>query len=245
MSQSQKTKGLSKLMTYILRHRPDEFGLVLDQDGFVPIKELIQAIHEEEGWSYVRMVDIMYVVNASDRERFQIDEKRIRACYGHSLPTKIQYEPSIPPKILYHGTRRKAYPNILNHGLRPMGRQYVHLTTSEDLALRIGRRRDPNPVLLTIDAQKAHKEGILFYSANELIYLVETLPVQYFTGPPLPDDKKAVETKKKKKQEEELEIPEYVLFARGLHPHKGQKKRKSKETSWKNETRKYRRQQKK
>ncbi|MDY7032860.1 MAG: hypothetical protein SVY10_13250, partial [Thermodesulfobacteriota bacterium] len=40
------------------------------------------------------------------------------------------------------------------------------------------------------------------------------------------------------------EIPEYVLFARGLHPHKGQKKRKSKEISWKNETRKYRRQQK-
>ena len=231
-------------MTYILRHRPDEFGLVLDQDGFVPVKELLQAIHEEEGWSFVRMADIMYVVNASDRERFQMDEKRIRASYGHSLSTKIQYEPSVPPKILYHGTRRKAYPTILNHGLKPMGRQYVHLAVSEDLALRIGKRRDPKPVLLTVKSLEAHRDGIVFYRANELIFLVEALPVQYMTGPPLPDDTHVQETKKKKPQKEEPEIPEHVLFAERLHPHKGRTKKKGNDPSRKEEARKYRRSRK-
>ncbi len=240
MGKDHKIRSLSKLMSYILRHRPDEFGLVLDEEGFIPLKELHKAITEEEGWSYVRMADIKQAVYASDRERFRMDEKRIRASYGHSSPVKIQYEPSVPPKVLYHGTRRKAYPSILRNGLSPMVRQYVHLTTSRELALRIGCRRDPAPVLLTINSRRANEEGITFYLANELIYLVEALPVEYFTGPPLPQEKK--EKKVEKKQEEELEIPEYMLFARGLHPHKELKGKSKKGPSWKDEHRKYRRQ---
>lgn len=227
-------------MSYILRHRPDEFGLVLDEEGFVRLKELHQAIIEEDGWPYVRMGDIQQAVCMGDRERFEIDGKRIRASYGHSLPLKIEYESSVPPKTLYHGTRRKAYPSILRHGLKPMGRQYVHLTTSEELAIRIGHRRDPSPVLLTIDARKAHQEGIGFYLANELIYLVESLPVEYLAGPPLPKEKKDKEPKKK--QKEEPEISEYVLYARGLHPHKDRKGKKKRGASWKIGATKHRRQ---
>ena len=211
-------------MAYILRHRPDEFGLVLDEEGFIPLKELHWAIIEEDGWSHVRMADIQQAVYTGDREQFQIDKKRIRALSSHSSPVRITYEPAIPPKTLYHGTRQKAYPGILRHGLRPMGRRYVHLTDSKELSLRIGRRRDPNPVLLTIDALRAHGDGVLFFRANELIYLVEALPIAYFTGPPLPQSKK--EKKVKKKQEEDTEIPEYVLFHRGLHPSKQWKGKK-------------------
>ena len=224
-----KIKSLSKLMSYILRHRPDEFGLVLDEEGFIPLKELHWSITEEEGWSHISMADIQQAVYAVDRERFQIDGNRIRASYGHSSVVKIHYKPSVPPKTLYHGIRRKAYPSILRHGLRPMGHRYVHLTPSEELALRIGRRKDPNPILLTINARRANEEGIVFYLANELIYLVDALPVEYFSGPPLPQEKK--EKNVKKKQEEDQEISEYVLFSRGLHPHKHWKGGKSKATS--------------
>jgi len=236
---SHKVKKLSKLMSYILRHRPDEFGLVLDGDGFIPLKELHKAITEEEGWSYVRMTDIQEVIFSVDRERFEVEEKLIRASYGHSIPERIKYEPCVPPKTLYHGTRRKAYPSILRHGLRPMGREYIHLATSEALALRIGRRRDPNPVMLLIHAGRAHQEGIVLYRANELIFLVEDLPVEYFTGPTLPKER---DQKVKKKEEEEVDVPEDVLFARGLHPHKDWKGKRKKGTPWKDEAGKYQRQ---
>ena len=69
----------SVLMAYILRHRPDEFGLVLDEDGFISLKELLQAIGEEEGWSYVRRSHITEVAYTSDRERFEIQDEKIRA----------------------------------------------------------------------------------------------------------------------------------------------------------------------
>jgi hypothetical protein len=67
---------------------------------------------------------------------------------------------AVPPRLLYFAARRKAYPVILEHGLRPGGRPYVPLATTEDLALRIGKRRDPKPILLTVLAAQAHDSGI-------------------------------------------------------------------------------------
>ncbi len=68
---------LSKLMTYILPHRPDEFGLVLDEEGFVPVKELLKVINEEEGWAYVRLSHIQEVVSTCDKPRFELMEGKI------------------------------------------------------------------------------------------------------------------------------------------------------------------------
>jgi len=50
------------MLVYMLGHRPDEFGLVPDSEGFIPYKELLQAIHEEEGWRYVRRSHINEVL---------------------------------------------------------------------------------------------------------------------------------------------------------------------------------------
>jgi hypothetical protein len=48
-------KELGKLIEYILFHRPDEFGLFLDDDDSLPIKELMWALHEETGWKHIRL----------------------------------------------------------------------------------------------------------------------------------------------------------------------------------------------
>ena len=229
---------LSKLLAYILRHRPDEYGLVLDPEGYVSIKELLQALHEEEGWSFVRKDHLQEVALTSDRARFEMDDNRIRASCGHSLPVTIQYETAQPPKILYHGTRRRTYPVILVEGLKPMGRQYVHLATTKELALRIGRRRDPDPVLLEIQALKAHQEGIPFRRANDLLYLVDALPPRYLAGPPLTRIK--MDKPPKEKKEERAPTPFSVpnLGPQTLLP---PRRKTDKLPDWKRETRRWRR----
>lgn len=206
----QRLKRLSKLMSYILRHRPDEFGLVLDFEGWVSIKELLKAIREEEGWSHVRESTIHEVMISLDRERFEVKEGKIRALYGHSVPTKIEYPESEPPELLYHATRRRSYPVILQKGLLPMSRQYVHLATTPELAMRIGKRKDPYPVLLTVEAGRAYREGVNFYRAQELIYLADRVESRYITGPPLDDEilaevRRAAEKKKEKEREKRRE----------------------------------------
>ena len=178
-------ESLSKLMSYILCHRPDEFGLFLDEDGFVSLKEFHQAIVEENGWSFVRKSHLMDIINYADRQRFELREGKIKAIYGHSLPAKLNYVPVAPPKLLYHAATRKSYPHILEKGLSPVNRQYVHLTLNKELALRTGKRRDNKPVLLEIMAQRASREGIKFYCLKQLIYFAETIPPSYIAGPPL------------------------------------------------------------
>ncbi|OGP53206.1 MAG: hypothetical protein A2Y65_01105 [Deltaproteobacteria bacterium RBG_13_52_11] len=241
MSHRHKVIALSKLMAYVLLHRPDEFGLVLNEDGFVSLKELQQAIAEEAGWSHVRLSHITEAAYTSDRERFEVKDDRIR----HSLPREIRYEPTSPPRILYHGTRHRTYPHILERGLDPMGRQYVHLTTAPDLAMRIGRRRDPNPVLLEIQAQRAFENGIIFYEANPLIYLADHIPQSYIIGPPISKvlpEKKLPEKRRLEKREEmplERELPGSVLLNLRMEP----LHREAKEKTWKDHSRRNRRRQ--
>jgi putative RNA 2'-phosphotransferase len=241
MSHRHQVASLSKLMAYVLRHRPDEFGLVLDEDGFVSLKELQQAIAEEEGWSHVRLSHITEAAYSNNREHFEIKDERIR----HSLPHNIPYEPVPPPRILYYGTRRRAYPHILQRGLDTMGRTYCHLATSPELAMRIGRRRDPDPLLVEIQAQKAAEDGITFYQANPLIYLTNHIPPAYINGPPLPKvlpEKKPFSKKKPEKREEipvARELPGSVLLNLRMEPlPKGEK-----EKTWKDRTRRNRRRQ--
>ena len=216
MSHRHQVIALSKLIVYILQHRPDEFGLVLDEDGFVSLKELQQAITEEEGWSYVRRSHIIEAVYAGDREQFELKGERIR----HALLNPICYAPVSPPKILYQGVRRRAYPHILQQGLTPQGRTYCLLATSPELARRMGRRRDPDPIVVEIQAQKACENGICFYQANPLIYLATHIPPIYVKGPPLPSDKKPSAKKPPEKgmPEHRHNLPGSVLLNLRMEP---------------------------
>jgi len=239
MSHRHKVTALTKLMAYALRHRPDEFGLVLDEDGFISLKELQQAIAEEEGWSYVRPSHITEAAYTSERERFEVEDDRIR----HSLYSMIHYEQTFPPRILYHGTRQRAYPHILHKGLDPMGRKYVQLSTTPELAMRSGRRRDPHPLLLEILAQRASENGVVFYQAYPLIYLADHIPPVYISGPLISkvlSEKKLSEKErlgKGGKTPREEELPGSVLLNLRMEPlHK-----ETKGKTWKDHPRRNRR----
>ncbi|MFC3749547.1 RNA 2'-phosphotransferase [Paenibacillus sp. GCM10012306] len=168
-------KSLSKLMTKILRHAPGEFGIVLDPvDGSCSLSALLQAIQAQHKWSGVTLADIEQVVRQSDKQRFEIRDDRIRARYGHSHD-KIQYAPGEPPALLYHGTNQKALPIILQEGLRPMSRQYVHLSEGTHFATLAGSRRGALAIL-KVDTQCAQQLGITFYYAGNEVWLAEHVP---------------------------------------------------------------------
>lgn len=166
---------LSKMMTKLLRHTPEEFGLVLDpKDGSCPLSDLLTAINAQPRWSWVKREDIERVVRNSNKQRFDIENGRIRARYGHSYD-KIQYSPGEPPAVLYHGTNRQALPAILKEGIRPMGRQYVHLSQSTHFATLAGSRRG-ELAILKVDTQQARQWGVQFYHAGGEVWLADEVP---------------------------------------------------------------------
>ena len=80
---------------------------------------------------------------------------------------------------MYHGTARRFLPMIMQKGLLPMQRQYVHLSSDEETALKVGSRRDKHPIILKINAQEAYLDGIHFYEGNEQVWLADPIPMKY------------------------------------------------------------------
>ncbi len=187
MAQQKSPKKLVKFISYVLGHKPDEFGLVLDKDGFVKIKELLKAICEEEGLRYVRRSHIDEILITLPNPSIEIKESYIRAKNRDKLP-KHNLANNLP-KLLYTCVRRKAYPAVLEKGIFPSGFSQVILSSNPDMAERIGKRKDSEPVMLTIQTHKSIEKGILFYEAGESLFLAESIHKGCFTGPPLPKQK--------------------------------------------------------
>jgi putative RNA 2'-phosphotransferase len=180
---------LSHILSYALRHNPLKYNLVLDKEGWTSISELLIALslhhhyHHNNRWlRHIEKQNLEEVVARSDKVRFEIKDDKIRALYGHSssfIPfSKIQKIASKPPDILYHGTSPSAAKNILSEGLRPMNRQYVHLSADKNTALQVGKRKtilkkeEEQPVIIAISAIEAYYTGVYhFYQASDSIWL--------------------------------------------------------------------------
>ncbi len=177
-SHSDHTK-LSKTISHALRHEPEAYNLKLDPEGWVDLSELIAAL-KTRGWKHLQQQDILAAMEKSEKKRFQIQEDRIRAYYGHSTSEKIQKQQQIPPVILYHGTSTANLDSILEKGLLPMDRQYVHLSEDTTTALIVARRRNTNETtILTVQALQAHQQGITFYREENGVWLSEPIPPSY------------------------------------------------------------------
>ncbi len=173
---------LSKEISYALRHAPWEYELELDEQGFVPIEQLLHALNESGAYErQITQGDLEEIIASSEKKRHEIVGNKIRALYGHTTPQIIEKGLGNPPTILYHGTSHKALPKILEEGLKPMQRQYVHLSVDVDTATRVGKRRDPNPVILQIDAIAAQKAGVLFFIGNDKVWLCREMPKDFFS----------------------------------------------------------------
>jgi len=173
---------LSKTMAHALRHAPQNYGLTLDEKGWVDIEALLQGLKKHSrSFKDVTVDDLQKVINESEKTRFEIKDGKIRATYGHSLPSKIEKETTEPPKVLYHGTTAKAAELILKTGLKPMGRQYVHRSLDVKTAYQVGLRRTKNPTILQISALDANKAGINFYQEKDGIWLSDSIPPQFIT----------------------------------------------------------------
>jgi putative RNA 2'-phosphotransferase len=170
---------LSKEVSYALRHAPWEYELELDDEGWVANTQLLDSLRESQVWQSISEQDLYTMIQTSDKKRHEIVHGKIRALYGHSTPQKIKREPAEPPVILYHGTARRFIQAIQESGLKPRQRQYVHLSADTKTAVQVGKRRDDEPVILEIQALDAWNDGILFYHANENVWLADSVPNKY------------------------------------------------------------------
>jgi putative RNA 2'-phosphotransferase len=180
MRMDKRLVKISKRLSLALRHQPDRLGIQLDAYGRVNLTTLLAQYNAH----YQTPIDektIRTIMVQSDKQRFAIENGKIWARYGHSVPVKLLQPPAVPPAFLYHGTSHQSAVMIETEGLQKMDRDFVHLSTTVPMAVSVGQRHDPQPVIFQVAAQQAAKDGLLFYPTESQVWLVDQVPARYLS----------------------------------------------------------------
>ncbi|WP_248896642.1 RNA 2'-phosphotransferase [Haloplanus halobius] len=178
LSADRRTR-LSKFLSGALRHFPDDVGLSLDDQGWVAWADLVAAVRDHYSWADA---DAVAAVVATDpKGRFEREGDRIRAAYGHSVDVTLEPTDAPVPDCLYHGTATENADAIEDEGLKPMGRQQVHLSASVEDAREVGRRHAPDPVVFAVDAASLVADGHRVTKRGRQTYTVDRVPPAYLS----------------------------------------------------------------
>ncbi len=167
-------------MSLVLRHKPGEIGLQLDENGWARVDELISKMNVKG--IIVDHEFINRIVETNDKKRFAFNDNKtlIRASQGHSIDIELNLPEAVPPDVLYHGTTEKYLENIFNEGLKRKSRQHVHLSITPETAKTVGSRHG-KPVVLSINAKAMHEAGLKFYLSENKVWLTGSVPVEFIS----------------------------------------------------------------
>jgi len=166
---------VSKYVSYLLRHNPED--LEMDDKGFVELDQLLSKLRRL--FPTVDRKLLVEIVEQSERRRFEIVGDKIRALYGHTIDVHVHLKEDTQVAQLYHGTTTEAAQQILEKGLQPMRRRWVHLSPTKEIAYEVGKRRTDSPVVLMIDVTEARSHGLRFFRATDKVYVCKHVPAKY------------------------------------------------------------------
>ncbi|MCB0698337.1 MAG: RNA 2'-phosphotransferase [Chitinophagales bacterium] len=178
MISDSENKKISKFLSLVLRHQPEKVGIVLDENGWTDVTELIDKLNLS-GLG-VNFEVLKYVVSSNNKQRFAFNDTldKIRANQGHSVDIELNYKSQTPPNILYHGTAEKYLNSIFESGLQKMQRHHVHLSADVDTAIKVGQRHG-KPVVLIVSANEMYTTGLEFFLSDNGVWLTDSVIPQY------------------------------------------------------------------
>ncbi|QEH36431.1 RNA 2'-phosphotransferase [Aquisphaera giovannonii] len=172
----------SKFLSLVLRHKPEEIGLVLDANGWADVEALIRRSNDHGVRLTRPLLDRIVAENDKTRFAFSEDGARIRASQGHSVDVDLALPPASPPDFLYHGTATRFLDSIRAGGLHPANRRHVHLSPDAETATKVGRRHG-KPVVLVIRTGEMAEAGHLFYLSANGVWLTDRVPAAFIDFP--------------------------------------------------------------
>lgn len=178
MEQSKSDVRLGRFLSLVLRHEPQAAGITLDEHGWADVEALLSGVRAAGRDIDRETLERIVRENNKRRYAFNDDHTKIRANQGHSIDVDVELQTAQPPAVLYHGTAERSLNAIRREGLRPMSRQYVHLSGDRETALSVGRRHGA-PAVLTVDAAAMVRDGAVFYLSENGVWLCRAVPAQY------------------------------------------------------------------
>lgn len=175
---NKKLTEFGKFLALILRHKPEEIGISLDEHGWAKVDELVEKIHKKDEEFSLDILELIVKTDNKSRYSFNDDHTLIRANQGHSINVDVELEEKKPPEILYHGTAKKYVESIEKEGLIAKSRLYVHLSSDRVTANNVGARHGI-PVIYEVLAGKMYEDGYKFYLSKNGVWLTKEVPEKY------------------------------------------------------------------
>lgn len=178
MLEEKKLVKTSKFLSLVLRHKPSEANIELDNNGWTDVNILLSNI-AKRGFK-LSLEELKYLVENNNKKRFAFNDdfSKIRASQGHSVEVDLDYTPEEPPEYLYHGTATKNLDSIFQTGLEKRNRNHVHLSKDIETAINVGSRHG-KPIVLKVKALEMHKKGFEFFLSANGVWLVDNIPVEF------------------------------------------------------------------
>jgi putative RNA 2'-phosphotransferase len=169
---------ISKFLSLVLRHKPEQIGIELDNNGWTSVDELISKMNSNGKSIDFETLELVVDTNNKKRFCFNSDKTQIRANQGHSIDIDLGYTAKTPPALLYHGTADRYTDSIYKQGIQKRDRHHVHLSSVIETALSVGKRHG-KPVIFEIDTEPMINNGHIFYESENGVWLTDEVPAQY------------------------------------------------------------------
>lgn len=179
MQMGQYTE-LSKLLSLVLRHKPEKVGVTLDAGGWTDVSILITKLQAAGVAIDSALLQQVVATNNKQRFSFNADGTKIRASQGHSVAVQLSYPPVQPPLVLYHGTAVQNISSIQQQGLQKGKRNHVHLSENKETAMQVGRRHG-KPVVFEVAAAHMFADKFIFYLSDNGVWLTDNAPPHYLS----------------------------------------------------------------
>ena len=171
-----------RTLTGILRHFPEKFGLFMDENGWVDVNEIIENVKKRNPRSrWLRPEHVIAIVKTDEKGRYQIKMGKVRATYGHSLELTLDLPTEDIPEALFYPSSPEEAEILLEIGIRHSDRAMVHLSDTKISAKEAGSHRVKDPVILTVDAATAIKDGIVISKAGNHVYVSDHIPADFIS----------------------------------------------------------------
>jgi len=121
LAMDRRMVGVSKSLSWLLRHGAIEAGVAMDREGYVAVSEVLGL----KQFKMVTLGDLLFVVENNSRKRFELNGEgaalRVRASQGHSkqVADRIDHAtlltlitPDRVPSACVHGTYAQAWKAI-------------------------------------------------------------------------------------------------------------------------------------
>ena len=189
------TIGLSKKLSWLLRHGAVKEGLHIQPDGFVNVQDIL----EHPNYKNCFTMEVLQKLVADDqKQRYTLQRNaltghyEIRANQGHTLK-EVEDEECLKPimandevPLAVHGTYYRHWNSIKAKGLNRMSRNHIHFATSDTKKQNISGFRSDCQLLIYLDVKQVLESGLfkLYRSDNNVVLCTGladgSIPKKYF-----------------------------------------------------------------